>query len=79
MQSIQEHALYRHFKGKLYYVVGEAREVSHDKFDEKVVYHPLYGERKLFTRDKDDFFADVSDHKDNVTGQKYRFEWIEDL
>lgn len=79
MQKIQQKALYRHFKGKLYYVLGEAREVSQGKFEEKVVYHPLYGERKLFTRDKDDFFADVSERNDNTTGQKYRFEWIEEV
>ncbi len=48
--------------------------MSNGKYEEKVVYHALYGENELFTRDKDDFLADVSDHEGNTTGQKKRFE-----
>lgn len=79
MQDIYNHALYRHFKGKLYYVVGEAREVSDGKYEEKVVYHALYGENELFTRDKNDFLADVTEHEENVTGQKKRFELYQEI
>lgn len=79
MQEIYQHALYRHFKGNLYYVIGEAREVSNGKYEEKVVYHALYGENELFTRDKEDFLADVSEHKENVTGQKKRFELFQEI
>ena len=74
MGEIQMNALYRHFKGNLYYVIGEGREVTDGKYEEVVVYHALYGENELFTRSKGDFLADVSEHKGNSTGQKYRFE-----
>ena len=74
MQEIYMHSLYRHFKGKLYYVIGEAREVTGGKYEEVVVYHALYGENELFTRSKEDFFKDVSEHKENRIGQNNRFE-----
>lgn len=79
MQEIYQHALYRHFKGKLYYVIGEATEITDGKYEEKVVYHALYGDNELYTRDKADFLADVSEHKENTTGQKKRFELYQDI
>lgn len=79
MQEIYSHCLYRHFKGNFYYVIGEAREATDGKYDEVVVYHALHGENELFTRSKDDFLADVSDHKANITGQKKRFEVFQEL
>jgi hypothetical protein len=77
-QEISRHTLYRNFKGNLYYVIGEAREVTDGKYEEVVVYHALYGDNEMFTRTKEDFLADVSDHPKNVTGQKYRFEVFQD-
>lgn len=74
LPDIHRHSLYRHFKGNLYYVIGEAHEVTDGKYEESVVYHALYGDNKLYTRSKKDFCDDVSDHPKNTTGQKYRFE-----
>lgn len=65
-------ALYRHFKGDLYYVIGTAKTAAGEE-KEVVVYHALYGDNEMYVRDIDDFFADVSQREDNTTGQKYRF------
>lgn len=74
MQEIHPHCLYRHFKGKLYYVVGIAAYVTGGKYVENVVYHALYGENEMYTRTKEDFLAEIPENKVNPTGQKYRFE-----
>ncbi len=52
--SAGETEVYRHFKGNLYRVLG----VAYDSEDltEKVVYRALYGEHKLWVRDKKMFF-----------------------
>ncbi|MEG0074228.1 MAG: DUF1653 domain-containing protein [Clostridia bacterium] len=69
--------VYRHFKNKLYLVVDIALDCETQR--ESVVYRALYGDCKLWIRDKEDFLAEVGErkNKDNVTNQKYRFERIE--
>ncbi|MBD3809037.1 MAG: DUF1653 domain-containing protein [Sulfuricurvum sp.] len=45
---VVEKGLYRHYKGKYYEVIGEAK---HSETGELlVVYRPLYGERGLWVR-----------------------------
>ena len=47
-QASLEPGTYRHYKGKLYTVIGVAR---HSETDERlVVYRPEYGERGLWVR-----------------------------
>ena len=72
MREVMRHTLYSHFKGGLYYVIGEAYH-SEDK-QEMVVYQSLKGEPKLWVRPKQEFLSEVEDGKVNPTGQKYRFE-----
>ena len=77
--------LYRHFKGAYYYVTG----LSKNAIDNSVtvnyfnVCHPEYGS---FVRPLDDWITDIDDkavaiilRKDNVTGQRQRFERVKDL
>lgn len=46
--SVLEKGLYRHYKGKYYEVIGEAK---HSETGEQlVVYRPLYGEQGLWVR-----------------------------
>ncbi|SFG24479.1 DUF1653 domain-containing protein [Sporolactobacillus nakayamae] len=72
MRAIQVHTLYRHFKGKLYYV--EAVAIDSETEREMVVYRAMYGERKLWVRPKEMFLSAVDAGKANPTGQHYRFE-----
>ncbi len=68
-------SLYRHFKGNLYFVIGEARDVTYGGYEEVIVYQALDGEEnELFTRGKNEFFEGVTGRMDNVTGQELRFE-----
>jgi hypothetical protein len=69
------HAMYRHFKGNLYYVMGIAEHTETNEY--LVIYHALYGEGETFARPVEQFMSEVEDGKENPTGQKYRFELFE--
>jgi hypothetical protein len=49
--------IYRHYKGNLYHVVGEA--IHSETGELLVVYRALYGEYKLWVRPKTMFFESV--------------------
>ena len=67
-------SVYRHFKGNLYYVIGVS---VHTKTEEKmVVYHTLYGDRQMYVRPLNMFLKEVPKEKENPTGQKYRFKFL---
>lgn len=74
MRDVETGKIYRHFKSyeKLYKV----EDVGFDceTLKEKVIYRALYGDNKLWVRDKDDFLSEVGERSDNVTNQTYRFE-----
>lgn len=75
MREIAVHGVYRHFKGKYYYVEGVAR---HSETGEAyVVYRALYGERELYVRPLAMFLSETDLKKYPNAGQKYRFELIE--
>lgn len=74
---------YTHFKGKdkLYEVIGEA--IHSENGERLVIYKPLYESEGfpngyLFARPKEMFLEEVPTEKENPTGQKYRFEYLED-
>lgn len=65
--------VYKHFKkGDLYLVKDLSTNVVTDKCD--VVYQALYDSYTTHNRPIESFFEDVSNHPENETGQKYRFE-----
>ena len=70
----------RHFKGNYYFI--ENISTDSETKEDIIVYRPLY-ERKdsmLWTRSAKMFFEEIdSNRKDNITGQKYRFEVVDDL
>lgn len=72
--------VFRHFKGNYYYI--ENISTDSETKEDVIVYRPLY-ERKdsmLWTRSAKMFFEEIDENrKDNVTGQKHRFELVEDL
>lgn len=69
-------SMYRHFKGKLYYIMGIAEHTETGEY--LVVYHALYGEGDTYARPLEQFMSEVEEGKENPTGQKYRFEPVED-
>lgn len=75
MEEVRE-GLYRHFKGKLYYVIGTARNSEHLS-EELVVYKalyedPVFGNHAMWVRPKSMFLENVK-----VGGKEVpRFEYI---
>lgn len=64
--------VYRHFKGRFYYVEGVA---THSETGEKlVVYRALYGSRGLYVRPLELFLSPVDREKYPDAVQEYRFE-----
>lgn len=72
MRELEIGKTYRHFKGNIYIVENIA--LDSENMNEKVIYRALYGDQKLWVRDKKDFLSEVGERKDNITNQKYRFE-----
>lgn len=72
--------VFRHFKGNYYFIENISRDS--ETGEDIIVYRPLY-ERKdsmLWTRPAKMFFEEIDiNRKDNKTGQKYRFELVEEL
>ena len=69
--------LYRHFKGKYYYVKDIA---IHSETGEKyVVYQQLYSELNTYVRPYEMFMSEVDREKYPSVEQKWRFEKIEGI
>ncbi len=75
MRELKINGLYRHFKDKMYKVLGTAYDC--ETLEEKVIYLALYGDYKIWVRDKDVFLSEVDHIKYPEVKQKYRFEEVE--
>ena len=80
MEEVKIGRVYRHFKGNYYFVENIAYD-SETK-EKMVVYKPLY-ERKdgrlIWVRPEKMFLEEITKRPDNITGQKVRFELVEDI
>lgn len=80
MDEVKIGRVYRHFKGNYYFVENVAYD-SETK-ERMVVYKPLYYRedgRSIWVRPEKMFLEEIPERPDNITGQKYRFELVENI
>ena len=79
METVKIGKVYRHFKGNYYFVENVALDSENKQ--RMVVYKPLYDRKDsmIWVRPEKMFLEEIPDRPDNITGQKYRFELVEDL
>ena len=71
-------SIFRHFKGNSYIIEQLAKDANTQ--ENMVIYRALYGNKEVWVRSESDFKAIVDiNRKDNITGQRLRFEEITEL
>ena len=79
MEQVKIGKVYRHFKGNYYFV--ENRALDSETHEWLIVYKPLYDreDSQIWVRAEKMFLEEIPKRPDNVTGQKHRFEYCEEL
>ncbi len=79
MESVKIGKVYRHFKGNYYFVENVA--LDSETQERMVVYKPLYDreDSMIWVRKEKMFLEEIPERPDNITGQKHRFEFCEEL
>lgn len=80
MNQVKIGKVYRHFKGNYYYV--ENIGLDSETMERVVIYKAIYdrADSQIFVRRESMFLEEIdSSRKDNITGQKYRFQLVEEI
>lgn len=77
IMQVQSGEVYRHFKGKFYYVMAVAQDS--ETLEKVIVYQHLDHTKGVWTRKESSFLEEIPAREDNVTGQKHRYERIDNL
>ena len=79
MEEVKTGKVYRHFKGNYYFV--ENRALDSETKEWMVVYKALYdrNDTQIWVRPEKMFLEEIPERPDNVTGQKHRFEFCNDI
>ena len=80
MEEVKIGRVYRHFKGNYYFVENIAYDSETQ--ERMVVYKPLYkryDNRSIWVRPEKMFLEEIPDRPDNITGQKVRFELVDEV
>ena len=79
MEEVKIGKVYRHFKGNYYFVENVALD-SENK-ERVVIYKAIYDrdDSQIWVRKEKMFLEEIPERPDNVTGQKHRFELVEEI
>ncbi len=79
MEHVKIGKVYRHFKGNYYFVENVALD-SENK-ERMVVYKAIYDrpDSQIWVRPEKMFLEEIPERPDNITGQKHRFELVNDI
>ena len=80
MNQVKIGKVYRHFKGNYYFIQDVA--LDSETKERIVIYRPIYNrnDSQIWVRREEMFLEEIDkERKDNITGQKYRFELVEEL
>lgn len=80
MEEVKVGKVYRHFKGNYYFVENIA--LDSETKERIVIYKPIYerNDSKIWVRREKMFLEEIDvTRKDNITGQRYRFELSKDI
>lgn len=79
MERVKIGKVYRHFKGNYYFVENVALD-SENK-ERMVVYKAIYDrpDSQIWIRPEKMFLEEIPERPDNITGQKHRFELVNDI
>ncbi len=80
MNQVQIGKVYRYFKGNYYFVENIA--LDSETQERIVVYKALYhrNDSQIWVRKESMFLEEIDKkRKDNITGQKYRFELVKEI
>lgn len=80
MDQVKVGKVYRHFKGNYYFIEDIA--LDSETQERVVIYKPIYdrNDSKIWVRRESMFLEKIDEtRKDNITGQKYRFELVEEI
>ena len=80
MNQVKIGKIYRHFKGNYYFIQDVA--LDSETKERIVIYKPIYdrNDSQIWVRREEMFLEEIDQtRKDNITGQKCRFELVKDL
>lgn len=79
MEQVKIGKVYRHFKGNYYFVENVA--LDSEKKERMVVYKAIYDrpDSQIWIRPEKMFLEEIPERPDNITGQKHRFELVNDI
>jgi hypothetical protein len=80
MEQVKIGKVYRHFKGNYYFI--ENVGLDSETMERVVIYKAIYDreDSQIFVRREVMFLEEIEQtRKDNITGQKHRFELVEEL
>ena len=80
MKQVKIGKIYRHFKGNYYFI--ENVGLDSETMERLVIYKAIYDRQdsQIFVRKESMFLEEIDQtRKDNITGQKYRFQLAEEL